>query len=216
MAVGLGLKRADRKSNAGWLIFAALLPDFMLGWFALAGWDGCVAPADYASTHYLLFDFAWSHSLLAHVVWAAIAGLVAWGVTRRRVASFAAGAATLSHFLLDGIVHVKGLPLAMSGGPAFGLGLWRFLPAELSLEVAMAAAGLWMYWLAVKDTAPRRAGGMAIYIAALTAFLVAGQASASQAPPRGALIASWILGTPAMAAIALLLDRRRERSGEVA
>ena len=37
VAIGLGLKRADPQINAGWLIFAALLPDFLLGLFALAG-----------------------------------------------------------------------------------------------------------------------------------------------------------------------------------
>jgi hypothetical protein len=31
VAVGLGLKYADRRINAGWLIFAASLPDFLLG-----------------------------------------------------------------------------------------------------------------------------------------------------------------------------------------
>src|SRR6266481_1730074 len=103
VAVGLALKRADRRINVGWLIFAALLPDFLLGWFVLAGLESYVTPNDYPSVHYLLFTFPWSHGLLPDVAWAAVAGVVAWSLARRRTAAVVAGA-VLSHFLLDGIV----------------------------------------------------------------------------------------------------------------
>ena len=49
----------------GWLIFAAFLPDFLLGLFASAGWEDYQVPPDYASKHYLLFTFPFSHGLLA-------------------------------------------------------------------------------------------------------------------------------------------------------
>ena len=112
VAMGLGLKRADRGINVGWLIFAALLPDFPLGWFALAGWESYEEPANYASSHYLRFTFPWSHGLAADVAWAAIAGILVWRLTGRRLGALAAALAVISHFVLDGIVHVKGLPLA--------------------------------------------------------------------------------------------------------
>jgi hypothetical protein len=112
VAVGLGLKRADPALNLGWLLFAAMLPDFLLGWFALAGQETYEAPPGFATGHYLLFTFPWSHGLAADLVWAAAAGLVAWRFTRRWTASLAIAAAVASHFVLDAIVHVKGLPLA--------------------------------------------------------------------------------------------------------
>src|SRR5215472_16379951 len=108
VAVGLGLKFTDRRINVGWLIFAALLPDFLLGWFALAGLESYAAPRDYAAVHYLLFTFPWSHGLLADLAWATIAGVVAWGIARRPTVAIIVAVAVLSHFLLDGIVHVKG------------------------------------------------------------------------------------------------------------
>jgi len=37
VAAGLGLSSAGRRANAGLLIFAALLSDFLPGWFVLAG-----------------------------------------------------------------------------------------------------------------------------------------------------------------------------------
>lgn len=64
VAVGLGLKTADRRLNAGLLVFAAFLADFLLGWFVLAGWESYQYPADYDSVHYLLFTFPWSHGLV--------------------------------------------------------------------------------------------------------------------------------------------------------
>jgi len=210
VAVGLGLQRLDRRINAGWLIFAALLPDFLLGWFVLAGIESYAIPNDYTNLHYLLFTFPWSHGLLPDVAWALLAGLAAWGLTRRRTAVVVVTIAVLSHFLLDGIVHVKGLPLAGNTGPAFGLGLWRHLPLELSIEAAMAVLALWVYRFAARTGGSNRWVGMAVYIAALTTFLIAGQAGATAVPARGGLIASWLVVPPAMSAIAFWLDRRKQ------
>lgn len=209
VAVGLALKRTDLRMNVGWLIFAALLPDFLLGWFVLLGWESYVVPSDYRFGHYLLFTFPWSHGLIANLAWAAIGGTLAWRLTRRGVAAAAVAIAVLSHFVLDGIVHVKGLPLAGSEGPSLGLGLWRHLPLELSIEVGMTALGLCIYWVAVR-AGSNRGRGMLIYIAALTVFLVAGQAGAAEVPPRAGLIASWLAAPPAMSAIAFWLDRSKQ------
>jgi hypothetical protein len=206
VAIGLALKRGDQKINVGWLVFAALLPDFLLGWFVLAGLESYTAPPDYASVHYLLFTFPWSHGLVANMVWAALASLTAFVLSRRRQASVITGIAVLSHFLLDGIVHVKGLPLFLSDGAVFGLGLWRFLPAELTIEMVMATLGLWIYSIAMKPE--RRSLGMMIYIALLSVFLVAGQAGARELPAQGGLIAGWLIGPPLMSAIAFWLDRK--------
>ena len=202
VAVGLGLKQADRTINVGWLIFAAFLPDFLLGWFALAGWEGYEAPPDYSSVHYLLFTFPWSHGLAADVLWAAIAGLLAWRLTNRKAAALAVAVAVLSHFVLDGIVHVKGLPLLASDGPVFGLGLWRHLPLALSIEAIMAAVGLWIY----------RGRGMTIYVVLLSVLVFAGQAGATEVPPRSTLIASWLTVPIVIAGIAFWLDRRKRAS----
>ena len=204
VAVGLSLKRADPSINAGWLIFAAMLPDFLLGWFVWAEWETYQIPADYGTSHYLLFTFPWSHGLVADLVWAGLAGSIALLLARRRAAGLTVAFAVLSHFLLDGIVHVKGPPLLAEGGAAFGLGLWRQLPVELGIEAGMVAVGLWIYWSSVKS----RAIGMTIFVVLLGAFLIFGQAGATAEPPREGLIASWLMLTPAIAAIGFWLDRR--------
>lgn len=197
VAVGLGLKSAAPRVNAGLLIFAAFLADFLLGCFAIAGWERYDVPADYASGHYLLFTFPWSHGLLPLVAIAALAGLA----MKELHAGAAVAAAVLSHYFLDGIVHVRGLPLAGPDSWKLGLGLWRNLPAALSLELLMAAVGIWLYMRA----APRRA--MPVYTAILAVFLVTGQAIATTAPPPAALMASWILAPVLISVPAFWIDR---------
>jgi len=48
----------------GWLVFAAVLADFLLGIFAGLGIEHATVPRDYAHKHYLLFTFPYSHGLL--------------------------------------------------------------------------------------------------------------------------------------------------------
>lgn len=82
----------------------------------------------------------------------------------------------LSHFLLDGLVHVAGLPLAGEHSPKLGLGLWNYMPLELSLETLMAITGL----------AP---GGFVVIVAALTWT----QLMTTAPPTTQELNVSWIV-----------------------
>jgi hypothetical protein len=208
VAVGIGLKSADRRLNAGILVFAAFLADFLLGWFVLAGWESYRYPADYDSVHYMLFTFPWSHGLAPLTLWSGVLAFLWWLFRRDRRAAWLIGAAALSHFLLDGIVHIKGLPLAGPGTYEFGLGMWRHMPLELAIEAAMAVAAMVLYW---RDN---RRIGMPIYVLVLGAVTIAGQATAAGQAPRNALIASWIAVPVVSAAIAGWLDRtKRKPSG---
>ena len=213
VAAGLGLKRVEPRVNAGLLIFAAFLADFLLGWFTWAGWENYEVPADYATSHFLLFTFPWSHGLLPDIVWATALGWAIGTVMRSRRAGMVTGIAVLSHYLLDGLVHVKGLPVAGPGSPSLGLGWWRYLPFELTLEAAMAAAGLVLYWGVAKTQTRARRVGMAAFTVLLALLTIWGQATATVAPPRSALVANWIAAPVVFAAIAGFLDlRTREKA----
>ena len=206
VAVGLGLKSAGRRVNAGLLLFAAFLADFLLGWFVLAGWESCEYPPDYASRHYMLFTFPWSHGLFPELAWGAGMGLLIWAVRRESRAAWLAAVAVVSHFLLDGLVHVKALPIA--GSWELGLGLWRTLPAELAIEAVMTVAALVLYWRATVDHRQGRRIGMVVYVILLSAMSIGGQATATAPVARSTLVANWIAAPVVFSAIAWWLDRQ--------
>src|SRR5271165_6277606 len=141
VGVGLAFKRAVPSVSAGWLVAGALLLDFLLGLFVLAGFEQVYVPADFARRHYLTFSFPWSHGLLATLVWSALAAGVTAGLVRgpaRGWAALAVAAAVASHFLCDAVEHLPELPLLGPTSPQLGLGLWRWMPWALALEAALA------------------------------------------------------------------------------
>ena len=147
VALALGASKAAPRLNVGWLVLAALLSDFLLGVFTWIGLEHASVPEAYATRHYLLFTFPYSHGLLPLVFWAAAFGFLisrAYGIEGNRV-WFVLALVVLSHYLLDGIVHVAGLPLAGENSPKLGLGLWKHMRLELTIESLMAGAGIAVY-----------------------------------------------------------------------
>ena len=103
-------------------------------------------------------------------LWAAIFGFLAsrpFGLDGRRI-WMVIGLVGLSHFLLDGVVHVAGLPLIGEGSPKLGLGLWKNMPVELGIETVMALAGIAVYWRLAGNFSVSRYG-MTIFVALVTA-----------------------------------------------
>jgi hypothetical protein len=207
VAVGLGLKSAYRPTNVGVWVFSAFLADFLLGWFVFVRWESYEYPADYESVHYMLFTFPWSHGLLPLISYAA---LLAWLFRRDMRVALLVSLAVVSHFLLDGIVHVKGLPVWGPGSWELGVGLWRRFP--LALEAAMALGALILYWRATSDRARPWRIAMSIYVIFLAAVMLLGQLTAKQ-QTRTALIVSWVVAPVVFSCIAGLLDRKVEGSG---
>ena len=213
VALALGASRATPRVNVGWLVFAALLSDFLLGIFAWMGWEHATAPPDYANRHYLLFTFPYSHGLLALLVWAIIAGFLisrVYAFNRSRVFLVIA-LVVLSHFVLDGIVHVAGLPLDGESSPKFGLGLWKHMRLELSIETVMAIVGVALY-LKLSGSAAPRVGryGMTVLVAVVTAMTWT-QLFATTPPPATELKVSLLAVPLFFSSIAYALDRKRAR-----
>jgi hypothetical protein len=209
--VALGAAKAVPRLNVGWLVFAALLADFLLGIFAAMGLEHATVPPDYARRHYLLFTFPYSHGLLPLVLWGALAGfLIALPQPSHRSRIFLVVAAVvLSHFLLDGLVHVAGLPLAGENSPKLGLGLWKHLPLELTLESLMALAAVVVYLRMAGAAAPAVSRwGVSIFMALLTA-LTWTQLFLTRPPPPAQLIPNWIGAPLVFAALVYVLDRQR-------
>jgi hypothetical protein len=211
-AVGIAAARVAPRVNVGWLVFASLLADFLLGIFALLGLERAHVPVDYASLHYLTFTFPYSHGLLALVLWSLLfAGLVARAQrTNRDVVFLVVAGVVLSHFLLDALVHVVGLPLAGAASPKVGFGLWRHMPVELGLETALSAAGVIVFWRTAVSSARSR-HGIAVLILVFCALTWLPLAI-ERAPAPAQLIPGWIVSPLLLAAIAYVIDRKRVAS----
>ncbi|MBZ5678516.1 MAG: hypothetical protein LAO24_00260 [Acidobacteriia bacterium] len=213
VALALGASKAAPRMNVGWLVLAAMLSDFLLGIFAMTGLEHATVPPDYATKHYLLFTFPYSHGLLALLLWAVIAAYLisrAYGSDRNRVWIVVA-LVVLSHFVLDGLVHVAGLPLAAENSPKLGLGLWNHMPLELGIETVMAIAGVALYLKLSGFGAPALGRyGMVIFMALVT-MMTWTQLLATAPPKPRQLTVAWIVVPLAFSAIAYALDRKRAR-----
>ena len=211
VALALGASKAAPRLNVGWLVLAALLADFLLGIFAAVGLEHASVPPDFASRHYLLFTFPYSHGLLALLVWAGIFGFLISRVygTNRRVFVVVA-LVVLSHFLLDGLVHIAGLPLVGENSAKFGLGLWKHMPLELALETLMAVAGVAIYWKLEAHASAVVRYSMAIFVGFVTVATWSQLFALTPPTPRQAKIA-WLVSPLILSAIPCALDRRRAR-----
>jgi hypothetical protein len=143
--VGFGLKQAAPKVSLGTLFLAAQFIDLLWPTLLLLGIEcveiapgiTSVVPLDF--THYPI-----SHSLLAVIGWGAGFAAVYWMIRKNVAAACVCGAAVISHWVLDLIVHRPDLPILPVGGPAVGLGLWNSLTGTLIVESLVFAIGVWL------------------------------------------------------------------------
>jgi len=211
LGAGLAARAVARDINLGAAIAAALLLDAVLWLAVLAGWERMIVPPDYAQKHFLLFDFPFSHSLVAALLWAALAALLWSAAARRKLLSLGAGVmalAVLSHWLLDFLVHEPDLTLWGNASPRLGLGLWNRLDLALLAEMAIAGAGLAWFLMRVKLTSARvlTVIAMTLVIAALT---YAGMQSPT--PPPGATLPAItsLLAIAMIVAVSMWADKSR-------
>lgn len=146
-------------------------------------------------------------------LWSTAFGLLlsrALGFKGRKVWMLIA-AVGLSHFLLDGLPHVGGLPVIGQNSPKLGLGLWNNMPLELTLETLVAIAGVAIYWTVSGS------GRSAVSRYAMTAFVLLVTALTwtqllLTAPPQPKqLKISWVVAPIVFSAIAYALDHKRVR-----
>jgi hypothetical protein len=98
----------------------------------------------------------YTHSLPSAVA-LGLSCVVAGAALGRARAGVLIGVAVASHWLLDLVVHVPDLPLGLTQQPAVGLGLWRYPPWSLLLELALLT-GSWAVLRPRLMDGARRAG----------------------------------------------------------
>jgi hypothetical protein len=102
-----------------------------------------------------LYDYPWSHSLVALMAWGTLFGAVHWRARRDARAAFVIGACVVSHWFLDVAMHRPDMPV-LARGPYVGVGLWNSIPGTLAVEGLLYAIGITLY--AAKTRAKDRTG----------------------------------------------------------
>jgi hypothetical protein len=92
----------------------------------------------------------YTHSIVGALTLSFMLGFVAyrlWG----RWCGLILGSVSMSHWLLDLVVHRADLPLWPGpGAPVFGMGLWRYPWVSATLEITLILAGAYLYWKAAR------------------------------------------------------------------
>jgi hypothetical protein len=211
-ALGFAAKRVAPAASLGTFFVAAQLADLLWPLFLLLGIEEVrIDPGNTAVTPLDFVRYPYSHSLIALLGWGvALAGLYLLVRRGRRGAALVLALLVVSHWLLDFVTHRPDMPLALRGGPLFGLGLWNSRPATLLVELSLFLAGLELYR---RSTAAHdRTGRWALR--ALAAFVVLVYlVSLFGPPPPSTAAVAW--GTQAMWLFVLWgywVDRHRSAS----
>jgi hypothetical protein len=214
LAAGLVLKKMERRINLGWLFFAALFHDFLLGILILLGLEQIHIPANFAQTHYLTFTFPYSHGLAASVIWSVLAYgityavLPRWTSKERRQAGLVIALTMFSHFVLDWFVHIPEMPLLGENSPKIGLSLWNNLSLALALETALVIFGFVFYLITVKPKTILARYGIAALIILITTLTITGQLFGDTPPPANGAAMSWIVQPFLICGLADWFDRK--------
>jgi len=188
--VGFGAKSIAPKLSLGSLLLAAQFVDLLWPTLLLLGIEHVrIVPGATAVMPLLFEHYPISHSLLAVLGWAALAGCAHFLLRRERVGAIVLAALVLSYWGLDAIVHQPDLPLFPGSTTVVGLNAWSSLPLTLAIEIPLFALGVWLY--ARATTACDRIGYWGYW--SLVAFLLVSYAgSLFGAPPPSAEAVAWV------------------------
>ena len=203
-----------------WHLFVAVqLVDFVWAGLVLAGIEKAnVVPGFLAASPLDLYHMPYTHSLLASCIWAlaamAIYGLMRGGGGKWKLGAVI-GAAVLSHWFLDLLVHGPDLQI-YPGGEKFGLGLWASLLWSQVAEIGLLILTAIVCFKAVYTGAGPGGRRTQIHILLLLAFMRAIQAYShlpvSDLPTTREFAVSALLGYSVLSFAAWLAERRRARA----
>jgi len=155
--VGLAAKRAAPRVSIGTFFLAVQWADLLWPILLLAGAEHVrIVPGLIKLCALDFYDYPWSHSLAALVVWGILFGAIHWIVRRDLATAFILGLCVVSHWVLDVLMHRPDMPV-LPRGPYVGLGLWNSVPGTLIVEGLVYAAGITLY---VRTTRPKDRVGM--------------------------------------------------------
>jgi membrane-bound metal-dependent hydrolase YbcI (DUF457 family) len=195
--------------SLGTLVLAAAFLDVIWPVLVLLGIERFrIVPGFTANNPFDFVYYPWSHSLLMTLVWALLAALGYFGLSRDRAGALWVGILVASHWVLDFVSHRPDMPLYPGGGEKLGLGLWRSITATFAVEGLMFAVGIAVYVQATKSR--DRIGTIAWWamVGVLLALYVPGPWS-SPPPSENAVAILGIIALAIFGPLAYWIDRHR-------
>ena len=171
--VSFALKAADKNISLGLLFLAAQFVDILWLIFVLLGIERVnIVPGVTAANPFDFVFYPFTHSLVASFLWAGAVYVIfrfipVQPASRQSRVALVMGAAVLSHFFLDLIVHRPDLPLASGDSYKIGFGLWNYVLAAYVLEGLLLLVGLWIYLQSTKGATLLGKYGMSIFAVCL-------------------------------------------------
>lgn len=207
--------KTDRNKIPLWVLFIAVqFLDYIWATLVLLGVEKLrVIKGFTAGSMIDSYYHPYSHSLIAALIWSAVAAVIYKSVWRARASNAAAllvGLAVFSHWILDFIAHPRDLAIYDNTWKV-GLGFWNYRGPEFGLEVALLAVGIVLCLARNAVSAARKAAiiafGIALVIVQIGDTYVPRNALSARATAMGV----WIFYT-LFVVVAYLLERtRREK-----
>ncbi|MFC1729178.1 metal-dependent hydrolase [candidate division KSB1 bacterium] len=145
-AVGFAAKRIVPRVSLGTLFLSVQLVDLIWPVFLLMGIEQVrIAPGITAVTPLDFFEYPYTHSMTAVLIWSVIFGVIFFLVRRFPKGAIVLAAGVFSHWLLDFVTHRPDLPIAPGIDTFVGLGLWNSLAGTVIVEAGMYSAGIIVY-----------------------------------------------------------------------
>ena len=144
-AVAFAAKKAVPRVSLGTLFISVQFLDLLWPLLLLADIEHVrIDPGNTVVTPFDFYDYPFSHSLVGALGWAAIFSLGYFAVRGNRIGAGILAIGVASHWVLDVITHRPDLPV-LPNGPYVGLGLWNSPAGTMVVELALFAAGVFLY-----------------------------------------------------------------------
>jgi hypothetical protein len=207
---GLGLagKRIAPYMSLGSLFLAVQFADLLFFVMTLIGAEHFrISPGATRVTPMDFYDYPYSHSLFALVIWGFVVGAIYWIGRRNLAGGMLLAVGVVSHWVLDVIVHRRDMPLGIHG-PYYGLHLWDSLAATIVLEAVVFGAGIAIY---LSTTRARDGVGVWAFWALVAFLVVSWLGSILGPPPTSERLVEWIgLAMWVLVPWGWWIDRHRE------
>jgi len=206
--------KSDKNRIPLWVLFVAVqFLDYIWATLVLLGIEKLRVIKGFTAGSMLdSYYHPYSHSLVAALIWSALAALVYkkfWQTKASNGAALLVALAVFSHWILDFIAHPRDLAIYDNTWKV-GLGLWNYRGLEFGLEVALLAGGIVLYVARNTISAARQKAvigfGLALVIVQIGDTFVPRTPLSDRATAMGV----WIFYT-LFVVVAYLLERTRRR-----